>query len=54
MVIRRYLDVAFGYLATAVTYFGHNFDKALAIAIGLLSVGIMIIRFRREWRHKDE
>jgi hypothetical protein len=47
-------DVVFGTIGTAATFILSHFDKALAIAAGLLTVGILALRFRREWIHRND
>lgn len=50
----KHNDVIFGTVGTVVTFVLSHFDKALAITAGILTVSILILRFRREWRHRND
>lgn len=47
-------DIIFGTIGTAATFILSHFDRVLAITAGLLTVGILILRFRREWLHRND
>jgi hypothetical protein len=50
----KHSDIVFGTVGTIATFILSHFDKALAITAGLLTVGILILRFRREWIHRND
>jgi hypothetical protein len=50
----KHSDIVFGTIGTITTFILSHFDKALAITAGLITVGILILRFRREWKHRND
>lgn len=50
----KHTDILFGWIATAATFVASHFNAALGATIGLLTLGVMILRFRREWKHRDD
>jgi len=50
----KHSDIVFGTAGTAAT-FGLGFiNVALGCVAGVLTVGILALRFRREWLHRDD
>lgn len=47
-------DIFFGAIGTAGTALLSTINVVLACLAGLLTVGIMALRFRREWKHRDD
>lgn len=50
----KYTDVIFGYMASAVTFLAGHINDILALSIGISSLAVMVLRLRKEWRHRDE
>jgi len=47
-------NIILGSIGTASTFLLGHLDYALGVAAGFFTVGILIIRIRKEWRHRDE
>lgn len=47
-------DIVFGTAGTVGTITLAQINTALAFAAGILTVGVMAIRFRREWKHRND
>jgi hypothetical protein len=47
-------NVLFGTIGTATTFLASHFNYALGCFAGMLTVGILLIRIRKEWRHRNE
>ena len=47
-------DIVFGTLGTVGTITLAQFNAILACGAGLLTVGVMGLRLRREWKHRND
>jgi len=47
-------SVLLGTIGTAATFILSHFDKVLAIAAGILTVALLLLKLRREWRHRND
>lgn len=52
--MNKHADVIFGFVAAGTTYALDYASTVLAIITGLLAAGIMLIRFLKEWRHRND
>lgn len=52
--MHRHTDVAFGFTMTAVTWIASHFNEIVGALIGVTSLAVMIIRLRKEWKHRNE
>jgi hypothetical protein len=52
--LQKQIDLLFGWLACAATFITTHFNQFLGAGVGLLSLAIMVIRFRKEWRHRND
>ncbi len=50
----KYGDVMFGTVAAIFTYAAGHFNEILAAVVGLVSLCVMLLRLRREWKHRDD
>lgn len=50
----KHRDIILESLATGLLWLLTNVDKAAATVAGLLTVGIIAIRLRKEWRHRND
>ena len=54
MIIKRNTDVILGSILATVNFIYSHINAAIACATGLVILATMIIRLRKEWRHKDD
>lgn len=47
-------DIVFGAVGTVGTITLTQFNAMLACAAGILTVGVMALRFRREWKNRNQ
>jgi len=47
-------DIIFGAIGTTSTALLSQINVVLACAAGVLTVGVMALKFRREWRNRDK
>jgi hypothetical protein len=47
-------DVVFGFLTSAITFIVSHFNAIIGGCIGVISLGIMLLRLRREWKHRND
>lgn len=53
-MIPKHTDVCFGFVMTAVTWTVSHFNEIVGACIGVTSLAVMIIRLRREWKHRND
>lgn len=47
-------DIVFGTIGTLGTITLTQFNAMLAFAAGILTVGVMALKFRREWKSRNQ
>lgn len=47
-------SVLLGTIGTTITFILSNFDKVLAYVAGILTVVLLILKVRREWKHRND
>ena len=47
-------NIVFGTVGTLVTFIASHFDYAVACACGTVTLAILCVRFRKEWKHRND
>ena len=47
-------DIAFGFIGTSATFGLSQINLVLGCAAGVLTIAVMIIRLRKEWRNRNQ
>jgi len=47
-------DVMFGAAGSLATFVASHFNEFLGSAVGLVSLAVMLLRLRREWKHRND
>lgn len=50
----RHGDIAFGAIGTAGTFTLAHVNLLLGCIAGALTVGVMLLRLRKEWKHRND
>ena len=47
-------DVMLGAAGSVATFVASHFNEFLGSCVGLVSLAVMLLRLRREWKHRNE
>lgn len=49
----KHFDIQFGFAGGIATITLNQFNSIIACVVGLLTVGVMLLRLRREWKNRN-
>lgn len=52
--MNRHIDTILGMFGAILTFIVSHFNELIGAAVGLVSLGVMLLRLRREWRMRNE
>ncbi len=52
--MKQNCDVIFGSVLAFASYLAAHVSEFIGVTTAIFILGIMILRFRKEWRHRDD